>query len=112
MISMMISKILELNGYTALTARDGEEALKVVEAQLPDLLILDVNMPKIDGYEVCQRIRKDARLRKTPILMITGNPDRQEQVKGIEVGADDFVVKPFSHDELLTRVLSTPKRRN
>ena len=111
MISLMIAKILELNGYAFREARDGEEALKVVESEAPDLMILDINMPKINGYEVCRRLRNDSRFQKTPILMITASADRLEQVKGIEVGADDFIVKPFNYDELLTRVLSTIKRK-
>lgn len=110
MISMMISKILELNDYSVRTAIDGEEALRAVEAQAPDLVILDVNMPKINGYEVCRKIRMDARFEKVLVLMITANADKQEQVKGFQAGADDFIVKPFNYDELLTRVLSTLKR--
>ncbi len=110
MISMMITKILELNNYAAQCAHDGEEALRMIEAHVPDLVMLDINIPKMDGYEVCRRLRRDARFEKIPILMITGNSDRMERIKGLELGADDFLLKPFNYDELLTRVLSTIRR--
>ncbi len=110
MISLMISKILELNEYAVQTAPDGEEALIKIEKFIPDLVMLDINMPKMDGYEVCRRLKKDTRFDKIPILMITGNSDRVERLRGLEMGADDFLLKPFNYDELLTRVLSTFKR--
>lgn len=110
MIALMISKILDLNGYSAEVVHSGEDALKNLEKGLPDLIMLDLNLPRMDGYDVCRALKKDARFEKIPILMITGNPDKQEQLKGLEVGADDFVLKPFNYEELLTRVLSTIKR--
>lgn len=110
MVSLMIAKILELNAYSVQLARDGEEGLKSLENFKPDIIMLDINMPKLNGFEVCRRLKADPRLEKIPVLMISGNPDREERLKGIEVGAEDFVVKPFNYDELLTRVLSTIKR--
>jgi putative two-component system response regulator len=93
-------------GYLVSTAQDGEEALAKVAAEPPDLVLLDVIMPKLDGYEVCRRLKSDGRTILIPVVMITVLTATQERIKGIEAGADDFLSKPFNPQELMTRVRS------
>lgn len=85
-------------------AADGEEGLRLAETLQPDLILLDVMMPGMDGYEVCQRLRADEKLREVPILLLTALDDRASRVRGIEAGADDFITKPYDRLELRTRV--------
>jgi DNA-binding response OmpR family regulator len=95
---------LRLEGYQVLTARDGEEALaKALELQ-PDVVLLDVLMPRIDGYTVCQRLRADARGAAIPVILLTANFISADQEVARQAGADDFVVKPFDPYELMARV--------
>ena len=96
-------------GYLVSTAQDGEEALAKVAAESPDLILLDVIMPRLDGFEVCRRLKSDARTILIPVVMITVLTATQERIKGIEVGADDFLSKPFNPQELMTRVRSLLK---
>ena len=96
-------------GYQVTTAQDGEEALSVVAAGAPDLLLLDVIMPNLSGYEVCRRLKSDGRTILIPVVMITSLQATEERIKGIEAGADDFLSKPFNRQELLTRVRSLLK---
>jgi putative two-component system response regulator len=93
-------------GYMVSTAADGQEALDKVAADAPDLILLDVMMPTVDGYEVCRRLKSDERTILIPIVMITALKATNERIKGIEAGADDFLSKPFNRLELLTRVRS------
>ena len=96
---------LKARGYTILTAHSGEQALNLVEAERPDLILLDVVMPGMNGYDVCRRIRKNPITTLLPIVMMTGlEPD--ERLKSIEVGADDFVTKPINTSELFARIRS------
>jgi len=95
---------LSEENYELLEARDGEEALKIIHENQPDLILLDYKIPKIDGREVCRRIKKDLLLRHLPIIMVTGKGDISDKVDGIEAGADDYVVKPFEPKELLARI--------
>src|SRR5437016_9444164 len=92
-------------GYEVVTANDGLEALEVVEAEEPDLILLDVMMPGLDGYGVCTHLRANDSTAMLPVIMVTSSIG-QEKTKAIEAGADDFIPKPFNHDELLTRVRS------
>src|SRR6266699_1451228 len=103
----LIARNLELEGYDVLTASDGQEALEQVEAQVPDLVLLDVMMPKIDGFTVCQRIREFSAM---PIIMVTARGQDQDKVRGLDLGADDYLIKPFSVDELLARVRAVLRR--
>ncbi|HSB72543.1 MAG TPA: HD domain-containing phosphohydrolase [Candidatus Methylomirabilis sp.] len=96
-------------GYIVHTARDGEEALAKVAAEPPDLILLDVIMPKLDGYEVCRRLKSDGRTILIPVVMITSLQATHERIKGIEAGADEFLSKPFNRQELMTRVRSLMK---
>lgn len=98
---------LELAGYVVATAADGQEALEQFNAFQPDLVILDVMLPKLDGYEVCREIRKSS---DTPIIMLTAVADVSNRIQGLETGADDYVVKPFSPSELEARIKAVLRR--
>jgi len=95
---------LSEENYEVLEACDGEEALKIIGAKALELVLLDYKIPKIDGREVCRRVKKDLLLRHLPIIMVTGKGDINDKVGGIDAGADDYVVKPFEPKELLARI--------
>ena len=95
---------LSEENYEILEAADGEEALKIITAKAPHLVLLDYKIPKIDGREVCRRIKNDLLLRHLPIIMVTAKGDIEDKVDGIDAGADDYVVKPFEPKELLARI--------
>jgi len=101
----LVRTILEEEGYEIITSSNGRDALKIVEAEPPDLLLLDVMMPRMDGYEVTRRIRAMKDMPFIPILLITAY-DRANAVKGLDLGADEFIRKPIEADELLARVRS------
>ncbi len=100
---------LEDEGYVVSTAEDGEQALALVAENPPDLILLDIMMPRVDGYEVCRRLKSDDRTILIPIVMVTALTATHERIRGIEVGADDFLTKPYNRVELLTRVRSLLK---
>lgn len=101
----MLQFNLEREGYRTLTAATGERALELaIGSPTPDLILLDLMLPDISGTEVCRRIRQHARTRETPVLMLTARTDEIDRVVGFEVGADDYVMKPFSVRELLLRI--------
>ena len=110
LISEMISKSLRLEGYLVDTAATGEDGLKKVTDQSPDLVLLDVLLPKIDGWEVLTRMRDDSRTKDIPIIMLTALSDEKSKVQGLRGGADDYVTKPFSALELMARVEAVLKR--
>ena len=95
---------LKSAGYEVVTAADGEEALKKARSLLPDLIILDLMLPEVDGLEVCKILRRDARVSAIPIIMLTAKAAEIDRVLGLELGADDYVTKPFSPRELVLRV--------
>lgn len=101
----LLEAVLTPRGYRVLMADSGEEALRTLETERPDVVLLDILMPGMDGYEVCRRIRDDARTAVLPVVMITAS-GQQEKVRATEAGADDFVAKPFDQAELLARVRS------
>lgn len=103
-ILMSIEFILEMEGYEVHTSRDGEEALEVAERVRPDLILLDVNMPRKDGYEMCRILREREDLAGTKVIMLTAKGQTLERKKGLEVGADDYVTKPFSAADLLEKI--------
>ena len=98
---------LERSGYTVLKARDGEEALQVAREARPDLAVLDVMMPKLDGFDVCRQIRS---LSTVPIIMLTAKTEEIDKVLGLELGADDYITKPFSVREFRSRVKAVLRR--
>jgi diguanylate cyclase (GGDEF)-like protein len=95
---------LSEENYEVLEAQDGEEALGIITTKPLDLVLLDYKMPKMDGREVCSKIKKDLLLRHLPIIMVTGRGDISDKVGGIDAGADDYVVKPFEPKELMARI--------
>ena len=101
----LLEAVLAPHGYDVVTAADGAEALAVVDAEQPDLVLLDIFMPELDGYAVCERLRENEATAVLPVIMVTSSIG-EEKTRAIEVGADDFIPKPFNHDELLTRVRS------
>jgi class 3 adenylate cyclase len=102
----LLADLLGVKGYAVVTAADGKEALARVAADRPDLVLLDVMMPGLSGYDVCRRIRADPGTALLPVVLVTSLDPQQERVKGIEAGADDFLNKPINHPELFARVKS------
>jgi diguanylate cyclase (GGDEF)-like protein len=109
-----IVRLVEINlkfeGYDVLIAEDGEEALRIVNETLPALVLLDVMMPKLDGYEVCERIRAESRTRHISVIMLTAKSLSADKIVGLTAGADDYVLKPFDPMELVARVRATLRR--
>ncbi|HEU5437641.1 MAG TPA: response regulator transcription factor [Ktedonobacterales bacterium] len=103
----LVTRNLQLEGYEVLAAADGQQALEQIEARAPDLALLDVMMPKLDGFTVCQRVREFSSL---PIIIVTARGQDQDKVRGLDLGADDYLTKPFSVDELLARVRAVLRR--
>jgi adenylate cyclase len=102
----LLTDILTARGYNVVTAGSGAEALSQVEAERPDLVLLDVVMPEMSGYEVCRKLRSNPATQLLPVVMVTALDPGEERVKGIEAGADDFLTKPINQAELLARVKS------
>lgn len=103
-IRQILRFTLERAGYQVFTAADGEEALVRANEIKPSLVLLDVMMPKIDGYEVCRKMRQDFSLNQIPVIMLSARGDQRDRVAGLEGGANDYLVKPYSNEELLLRV--------
>ncbi|WEK55231.1 MAG: response regulator transcription factor [Candidatus Cohnella colombiensis] len=108
-ITSLLRRSLAFEGYEISTAPDGSEGLKLIGQRQPDLIILDVMMPKMDGWEVCRRLR-EARI-TSPVLLLTAKDEVQDRVKGLDIGADDYLVKPFALEELMARVRALLRRR-
>lgn len=106
-IRRILDTRLSMIGYAVITACNGEEALSLFKSETPNLVILDVMMPKLDGYGVCQEIRK---ISSVPIIMLTALGDVADRITGLELGADDYVTKPFSPKELEARIRSVLRR--
>lgn len=102
----LIAYFLKPQNYQIYTAADGVEALTQVENTKPDIILLDIMLPKMDGFQVCERIKKNAETRFIPVIMITALKELKDKIRSLEVGADDFISKPFENVELLTRVKS------
>jgi DNA-binding response OmpR family regulator len=106
-IRALVGELLERAGHVVIKAPDGESALKLFYSRQPDLVVLDVSMPGLDGWEVLNRIRE---LSDVPVLMLTARAEELEKVRGLRAGADDYVTKPFGRQELLARVDATLRR--
>jgi DNA-binding response OmpR family regulator len=102
---------LERSGYTVLRARDGQEALELARNEKPDLAVLDVMMPKLDGFELTRRLRAEEATSRMPIILLTARAQDTDLDRGFESGADDYIRKPFSPQELSTRVQAILGRR-
>jgi DNA-binding response OmpR family regulator len=110
-ILRLIAFRLERSGYRVVVAHDGEEALRAVREHVPALAVLDVRMPKMDGYEVTRAIRADDATRDIPVILLTARVQDADVQRGFEAGADDYVRKPFSPQELRSRVQAILGRR-
>jgi DNA-binding response OmpR family regulator len=106
-ISEVVSIYLRRAGYQVVVAQDGQQALQVLEKEPPDLVVLDLMLPKVDGLEITRRLRAQG---DTPIIMLTARREEADRIAGLEMGADDYVVKPFSPQELVSRVKAVLRR--
>jgi DNA-binding response OmpR family regulator len=101
---------LEVEGYTVLVSNDGEDALSQARKESPDLILLDIMLPKLDGYKVCRLLKFDERYKHIPILMMTAKTQEKDKVLGIETGADEYITKPFDMDELMEKIKAYLKK--
>lgn len=111
-IRELIKFNLEKNGYKTLQAADGKEGLELAKERRVDLIILDLMIPVMDGFEVCKEIRKDSTIENTPIIMLTAKSEEIDKILGLELGADDYMTKPFSVRELVARVKAQLRRNS
>jgi two-component system phosphate regulon response regulator PhoB len=109
-IITLIKYNLEKEGFKVFCAETGEEALKIIKEKTFDVVILDWMLPDVSGIEVCRQIKKDKKLKNIPVLILTAKGEPDDKIKGLEVGADDYVTKPFNNKELLLRIKSLIKR--
>jgi two-component system phosphate regulon response regulator PhoB len=109
-LATLLQYNLQKEGYDVALAGDGEEALLLVDERLPDLIVLDWMLPKISGIEVCRRLRQRNETRNVPIIMLTARGEESDRVRGLDTGADDYVVKPFSMTELTARIRAVLRR--
>lgn len=105
----LLKEFAETEGYEVKTAADGKETLELFNSEDFDIILLDVMMPKIDGFEVCRQIRKESMV---PVIMITARGEDFEKIMGLDIGADDYIVKPFSAEEVMARVRAIMRRSN
>ncbi|MEY3824174.1 MAG: phosphate regulatory protein [Pseudomonadota bacterium] len=109
-IITLIKYNLEKEGFKVFCAETGEDALKIIKEKTLDVVILDWMLPDVSGIEVCRQIKKDKKLKNVPVLILTAKGEPDDKIKGLEVGADDYVTKPFNNKELLLRIKSLIKR--
>lgn len=106
----MMKQLLESSGFICEIARDGLEALKIASEYNPDLVILDVSMPNLDGYETCRMLREKDKNMEIPIIFLSAKAELEDRIYGFKMGADDYVTKPFSYDELHARIKSSLRK--
>ncbi|MGZ6015470.1 MAG: phosphate regulon transcriptional regulator PhoB [Phenylobacterium sp.] len=109
-LATLLQYNLQKEGYDIALAGDGEEALMLVDERLPDLIVLDWMLPKVSGIEVCRRLRQRNETRNVPIIMLTARGEESDRVRGLDTGADDYLVKPFSMTELTARIRAVLRR--
>jgi two-component system phosphate regulon response regulator PhoB len=109
-LSTLLQYNLDKEGYRVGVASDGEEALMMIDEQAPDLVVLDWMLPKVSGVEVCRRLRSRPETRNLPIIMLTARGEETDRIRGLDTGADDYVVKPFSMSELAARIRAVLRR--
>ncbi len=111
-ILMLLKSMLKSKGYRIVTADNGEDALRLAKEEEPQLVLLDLTLPKIDGYSVCRMLKDSESTKYIPVIIITCRSSLEEKILGLEVGADDYIVKPFQKEEVLARVKSLLKLHN
>jgi putative two-component system response regulator len=111
-VRALFRKLLMAEGHDVIAVADGAEALDAVEKQHPDIVLLDVQMPRLDGLEVCRRLKAEPATRLTPVVLVTGQSDMADRIKGIEAGADEFLTKPVHPHELRARVASLSRMKH
>ena len=109
---LLVKDYLEFRGYEVITAENGREALEVLEQKIPDMIICDVMMPEMDGYALVKHVREDTRTNWIPVLFLSAKGQSQDRVKGLNKGADVYMVKPFEPEELVAQVESSLKQAN
>jgi two-component system phosphate regulon response regulator PhoB len=109
-LSTLLQYNLDKEGYDVAVAADGEEALTLVSERLPDIIVLDWMLPKISGIEVCRRLRQRSESRNVPIIMLTARGEESDRIRGLDTGADDYIVKPFAMSELSARIRAVLRR--
>ena len=109
-LSTLLQYNLDKEGYDVVVAADGEEALTLASERLPDLIVLDWMLPKVSGIEVCRRLRQRTESRNVPIIMLTARGEESDRIRGLDTGADDYVVKPFAMSELSARIRAVLRR--
>lgn len=107
---LLVKDYLEFRGYDVITAENGREALEVLEKEIPDMIICDVMMPEMDGYTLVKQLREDQRTNWIPVLFLSAKGQSQDRVKGLNIGADVYMVKPFEPEELVAQVESSLKQ--
>ncbi|MGA9368825.1 MAG: response regulator, partial [Steroidobacteraceae bacterium] len=110
-VRRVTQRLLERNGMRVLTARDGLDAVTMLQENVPDIILLDIEMPRMDGYEVAAHVRNDARLKDVPIIMITSRVGEKHRARAIELGVDDYLGKPYQEAELLDAITPLVERR-
>ena len=108
----LLGNILSNHGYNIAVATNGKQALTIIEKKLPDLVLLDVMMPEIDGFEVCQRIKDNPASREIPVIFLTAKHEVEDKIRGFEVGGSDYVTKPFETAEVIARVRTHLQLKN
>jgi len=111
-LAEMVCRALKQQGYRTVSANDGDAALELIEEELPDLVVLDLMLPKMDGWEVCRRAKAEPALKDIPIMMLTARSSSEDVVQGLDLGADDYLKKPFALEELLARVRALLRRKD
>ena len=111
-VRSLFRKLLAADGHDVVSACDGAEAMEAVQQHLPDVILLDVSMPRMDGLEVCRRLKSDPATRLTPVVLVTGQADLSDRIRGIEAGADEFLSKPVHPHELRARVRSLSRMKH
>ena len=109
-VSELLRYNLESEGYETAIANDGDEAMLLLDERIPDLMLLDWMLPKISGIEICRRVRTRQETANLPIIMLTARTEEADRIRGLETGADDYVTKPFSTNELMARVKAVLRR--
>lgn len=111
-IAQIVTAYLERDGYKVLQASNGQRALELARADLPDLIVLDLMLPQISGWDVCRELRRNPRTARVPIIMATARDEVSDRIVGLEIGADDYLIKPYNPKELIARVHALLRRVN